>query len=570
MEIGNERAVAGEDTTATIRLRDYESLRGHLGLIEIIVDGRLLGEVEVQPDKLSHPQYELLRAELESAWSGLVFDTRSPSSVQARLPSATELVRRIERPLHSILEMPRESIEAGTRPKHLRNARRASELTVSVVRRAAQGRPGLARTPCRSVETAENAMVVATIRKLALYARRSGEPDTAARLTRLLHSSPLRGISRRPKAVTWGMRSDPAYRQVLEVHRLLDRPELGATEGPGELRLGVRGMVRLYEYWVYLQVLMAAEERYGKPLEPGFAVLGRQLAGGRARLELPAGTTITFPGPVHVAFDPTITPRGDGWGAIEYVPHPDAAQAKAFATPDVVVFHPGSPSWLVVIDAKYVARSWVERAAAEIHGKYARMRFEGRPVVRYVLAAHPQRGLESRWAGYGSVPMVPGDQLPPLPLPRLTTTRPNASETPGGTSRVAVVPAGEPVLPSGVVVIADQGWMHQHLGDRRVDLRSLEALAIGERARAASYLVLPPISLLEPFARAAEARGWMICTAPDAQRKSMIKAIVDLVADLGESHIAVVVTGDEDVVAALEARRLHAEIIDDLSLLPDL
>ena len=65
------------------------------------------------------------------------------------------------------------------------------------------------------------------------------------------------------------MRTDPRYRQVLAVYRALDQPYLHATEGPGELRLGVRGMVRLYEYWVYLQVLQAAREMYGPLLEPG-------------------------------------------------------------------------------------------------------------------------------------------------------------------------------------------------------------------------------------------------------------------------------------------------------------
>ena len=64
---------------------------------------------------------------------------------------------------------------------------------------------------------------------------------------------------------------------------------------------------------------------------------------------------------------------------------------------------------LVVFDAKYVGRRWVEFEAAKIHIRYSRIRLQGRPVVRNVLAAHPHRGVDSLWAGYGSVPMVPGE-----------------------------------------------------------------------------------------------------------------------------------------------------------------
>src|SRR5690606_28373004 len=110
--------------------------------------------------------------------------------------------------------------------------------------------------------------------------------------------------------ITFGMRSDRRYRQVLEVHRMLARPELGVTEGPGELRLGVRALTRLYEYWIFLQTLLAAEAAYGQPLGAGYAVLATPIAGGRRRLELTAGTTVRFPGGVHVAFEPRITARG--------------------------------------------------------------------------------------------------------------------------------------------------------------------------------------------------------------------------------------------------------------------
>lgn len=418
VEIGPERSVAATDGRAEISLRACESLRGHLGLIEVRIDGTRAGEIEVLPDKSSQSEYLRLRADLEAVWAGLVFDPHGVSRLQAQLPPADLLSRRIERPLRSIIDMPREVIAAGMGPRHLRSVRRASELTRSVVHHGVHHRPGLARIQLRSTDTPENVMVAATLRKLIAHARRTGDFETEARLDQALRLSHLGARGGPVTRISWGMRSDPAYRQVLDVYRILERPELGATEGPGELRLGVRGMIRLYEYWVFLQVLLAATDRYGDPLDQGFEVLARRLHGGRARLELPAGTTITFPGPVHVAFEPRITTGNDSWQEVEYVPHPNPERSSArSATPDVVVFHPGSPSWLMVIDAKYVARSWIERDAAILHEKYSRMKFDGRPVARYILAAHPHHGLENRWAGYGHVPMVPGRVRPILPLP---------------------------------------------------------------------------------------------------------------------------------------------------------
>lgn len=168
-------------------------------------------------------------------------------------------------------------------------------------------------------------------------------------------------------------------------------------------------MIRLYEYWVYLKVLLACEEAYGAPTFPGYAALAVPLGRARHRLELLPGTTVTFPGPVHVAFEPRITARGDGWMGIEYVPHPDPDRQQLAATPDVVVYRPGHIPGMTVIDAKYVARHWVEAAAASLHAKYSRMRTAGTPLVRMVTAAHPHAGLATTWAGYGYQPFVPGD-----------------------------------------------------------------------------------------------------------------------------------------------------------------
>jgi hypothetical protein len=546
--IGPESTVADTTGRARISLRDCETLRGHIGLIEVRADGVLLGEIEVTPDKLSLDRYVRLRNDLEAVWSGLVFDPLGTSRVRAGLPRAWELVRRIERELHAIAEMPRETVVAGVQAKHLHVVRRRSELTRSVIHGASLGRPGLARVPIRSSDTPENAMVAATVRKLAAYARRTGDTETEARLLRVLSSSHLSAHTRTPKQVSWGMRSDPAYRRVLEVHRMLERPELGATEGPGDLRLGVRGLSRLYEYWVYLQVLLAAKERYGPPIGPGFSVTARRLRDGRARLELLPGTTVTFPGPVHVAFEPILVDGQSSWMDVRYVPHPDPDRAQTVATPDVVIYHPGSPSWLVVIDAKYVARAWVERAAADLHAKYSRMIADGRPIARFVLAAHPHAGFERRWAGYGHVPMAPGLPRPALPL----------------------LDRRLPARRSSVVLIADQGWMNRRVGDRRIDLAALRHVGGSDRTVAAAHLVLPHLQGLATFAHAAEVRGWLVHEVASTNRSLLIEEIARIAADVSDDHDVVVITGDPDVVGAVRAAHPGVEIFVDLDSVPAL
>ena len=112
---------------------------------------------------------------------------------------------------------------------------------------------------------------------------------------------------------------------------------------------------------------------------------------------------------MHVALEPRITSSGRGWQGLEHVPHPDRKLAQNVITPDVVVLRLGATPAVVVFDAKYVGRHWVDYQAAKIHSRYARIRLHGKPVVRNVVAAHPHSGIDQLWAGYGSRPMIPGE-----------------------------------------------------------------------------------------------------------------------------------------------------------------
>ena len=199
----------------------------------------------------------------------------------------------------------------------------------------------------REVDIPENALVAETLRRLASYARR--QPDgfeIATRANRALRNHPFVSC-RTPRGGIEAARvrtlHDPRYRQVDKVLRLLDSPEAHTTEGPGEARLGVKGMIRLYEYWVFLQVLDACRQQYGTPVEPGFDILGRKTRAGTTRLEIPPGATVRFDGGVHVAFEPPITSSGRGWQGLENVPHPSPDMAQRLITPDVVVLRLGPP-----------------------------------------------------------------------------------------------------------------------------------------------------------------------------------------------------------------------------------
>ncbi|MDE0065889.1 MAG: hypothetical protein OXN44_03345 [Acidimicrobiaceae bacterium] len=401
--------------------------------------GASAGEFEIVPDKTSEDAFQALRVALESVWSGLIFDPDGVSRLRGQLPSPHKLWRAIEKPVRDIAAEPRSILTRGEGVRRLEAVRKPSELTSGVIRVSAAmasragpnpdgvsdrnaaaradwpTRPARTSLVVREVAIPENALVAETLRRLAAYARRQPDGLTVATLANralreqpFVSCGPFRGATESALARTL---HDQRYRQIAKVLRLLNRPEAHATEGPGEARLGVKGMIRLYEYWVFLQVLVACRKKYGPPIEAGFDVLGTRTASGTTRLEIPQGATVRFAGGVHVGFEPTISSSGRDWCGLENVPHPDNKLAQQMITPDVVMLRLGPLPSAVVFDAKYVGRHWVETEAARIHTRYSRIRLQGRPVVRHVLAVHPHEGIDYLWAGYGSVPMIPGEPV---------------------------------------------------------------------------------------------------------------------------------------------------------------
>lgn len=562
---GAVRVTLDRSGVGSLQLAESEDLNGHVGYMSVRDgSGAVLGEIEVIPSKLSQAAYEALRADLVRVWGDLIFDPNGVTALSARPPSAAELLARIERPLLQILNQPAERLVTATGIRRFDRVRHPREMRPALVFAGRRGAPALTRVLERSTDTAERQLVVATLHRLLQHARRDPKGGSTTRRIERLLSRSLAGVQVMPlRSLTWGMRSDPRYRQVLAVYRILDQPYLHATEGPGELRLGVRGMVRLYEYWVYLQVLLTARALYGAPLDPGFDVLAVEQRRGHARrLELSAGTTVSFPGDVHIAFEPEIRSNGSGWMNIEYVPHPDQHRQQFKATPDVAVFCGGDHPRLNVIDAKYVGRAYVEQRAAELHEKYARMRLRGRPIVDAVYAAHPHAHMDVAWAGYGHFGLAPGHGAV-IPLP------PVGRRT-GDVRTPQLVELGEPISSRTeyVTIVADQFWMLRHLGGRRIRLDDLRKVVANGRPVHKAFIVMPDLVNLYGFAAAAEREGWEVRWASDVDREVQLDDLADLVDERIDDGRVIVVSGDEELVERLP--NYLVEVCSDLSAVPDM
>lgn len=397
-------------------------LAGHVGLLPVVVAGVPVGEIEIVPEKLTETAYRRLRADIEATWVRLAFDPDGFSATTAQGPRAVDLWQRIAACIEGIRSSPRTILTRQAAYGRLEQVRLAGSLRPGLLRSSLAGGIGLVDQVAATVDTPENRWVKEALLRLGRAAARQRDAaGVVETIARYLREEPFSGLPAPagPLRPTHGMLRDPRYRVVWQALLELGGTPAAVVEGAGPLRLGLKSLPRLYEYWVFLQVLKAAEQRFGPPLGRGFADIVRRLGSNRARVELLPGTTVSFPGRVRVAFEPAIRAWGAAatWEEIELVPHPDRALAASLAVPDVVIAVGGPPPRLLIIDAKYVARGFVELEAALVHARYGRMLCKGVPVVEQVLAAHPHAGLAARWAGYGHLPFVPGEPPPELPWP---------------------------------------------------------------------------------------------------------------------------------------------------------
>lgn len=562
VRLGPVRIAADKAGVANVRPVDHEALQCQLGRIPLLLPGGLSLEVDVRPGKVTRDAYRILRHELESVWLGLTQDPGSPSAVPARRgPPPADLWRALAPVICEIARQPRLTLKLARQPMEVSRLRSLSSLSpAEVVRIPTGARTLLATATSLSVSTADLAVVVETMLRLANKARRWGDVETEDEVLAHLRRPPFDGIEPSTN-ITHGARHDARYRAVLRVRSELSDPSAIITEGLGELRLGIRAMDRLFEYWVFLRTLLSAINRFGPPDPIELSQLVNSTRGGRVRLELPAGTTVSFSGGVQIVFEPWIDhdPRLS-WRGLELSAHPDLRYSLACATPDVILMA-GSPRRVIVLDAKYRARQRVEMAAVEIHGKYSRLRHRGHGVVEKVIAIHPHHDYRADFAGYGHMGWCPGRELEELPWDLLSP--------PGSASHAPVIPDADDggqdldallTNRTGPVIIVDQKWMRESIGSRRIDIA---ALADQVQPDAQALIIVPTLSALVGFVVACEHSGWTVIKAPRDRmgQLSRLRALVDAV---GEREL-IIISGDEPFLATARLAPRH-RVVDDLSL----
>ncbi|MGY1709881.1 hypothetical protein ACI8AC_10260 [Geodermatophilus sp. SYSU D00758] len=399
-------------------------LAGHVGLLAIEVDGSPAGEIEVVADKISRAEYEVLRADLRGVWAQLLYDPGSASAVSGFVPEPDAVVvwRRIAPAVEAIRRAPSARLVPTTARMDPSRSRTAARAAPRELARAGLGLPADLPTIGPSTRTPENAAIAGgLLRLLRLAERQAGAGRVVGDVQRLLAAPPFdRGTERGMHGLPHGARADVRYRRVLTELRAVSGAMTEPVEGPGALRLGVRALPQLYEYWVYLQVLRQVAARYGDPLSPGYGVLAVNQRGGGVRAELASGTTVRFPGDVVVVYEPELRYNPAGSLALELVRHPlppiAALQPRGRATPDVLVLRQGPEPSALVVDAKYCSRRLLDAELAKIHLKYGRIRHRGRGVVRHVTAASPHAAGHLAWAGCSASQFRPGQAVEQLPL----------------------------------------------------------------------------------------------------------------------------------------------------------
>jgi hypothetical protein len=403
---------AGVGGAVSFRPVDHEPLQCHLGLLPVAVDGVGVGEIDIVPEKVTAEAFARLRADLEATWLGIVLDPTAPTALRARGPDVRTIWRELVPLVDAILREPRSEVTTVPGALRLERVRRASNLTPAVVMAAARGTAAPSRVVGTAPVAADHALVADTLQRLAAAARRQPGSDDILAGCRLLLTDPLFAGRVLAHGISHGARHDPRYRQVAALRRRLVTHDAVVTEGPGELRLGVKAIDRLYEYWVFLKIIEGLAARLGRPDPDDVRQLATHVGAGRVRLELVAGTVVGFADGTEAVFTPTISanPR-ESWHGLEHVPHPDPRYAQQFITPDTVVWFPGSQPAVTIVDAKYRARHTIDGVAAETHARYGRVRLGGERAVREVVVAHPHPGLVLDWPGYRAVPFVPGDTV---------------------------------------------------------------------------------------------------------------------------------------------------------------
>ena len=415
VRLGSLRLYADESGRISCGSGPNEPLHEHVGFLPVRVGGDIVGEIEIEPGKLTMTAFAALVSDLQRVWVDLVLYPEGPTTLRAVGPDPREIWVSVRSAIRAMAARPPQQIGIIEGWVGAQDVRLASEYTPAVHLAVHQGRRARARRRGAVSDDRLMGFVVNLLERLQVAARRGQEIEVAEEIQRTLTRPPFDEWHGRPAVGSPPLilRRDPRYRPLLRAAHALDTEENLVTEGPGDLRLGIRRLDRIYEYWVFLKVLETARSRYGPPVDEGFSSLAHRRPGRRLHLDLKAGTEVVFPGDVVVAFEPVIhTDPRQSWQGLEYQPHP--LKSRTHLTPDVVIYAKGGRA--IVIDAKFRGRHMVDEAAVDVHAHYGRIRSGGRGIVDRVVVAHPS-DLVLDYAGYGATPFVPGGEEPAVDLP---------------------------------------------------------------------------------------------------------------------------------------------------------
>lgn len=608
------RTVCDVKPDGSARLEHVEEGHGwsnqYLGFIPIYVNGEHVGDVERVPSKVSPEQYHTLRSDLLRTWRGLIFNPDSATYVQVPSPSARMYWERIATAVRDIMETPAQRLDVATVLRHPDLIRHGREMTAAALRAEDTGGRAAIRTLEASSDVEENYLVAATLRMLRDRASQDDSlGDLESELTRLLVHELFRDSVAPLTNITWGMRADDRYAAVLDVYLKLRSDDPNRVWGPTELEMGgIDQMPRLYEYWVFLQVLLAAKARFGDPLGDGFDVLSTPTDGSR-RLELAPNTEVWFPGDVVVVFEPQIDVKG-GWRDL-YPAWLNSSDTDR-KCPDVMVMREGAQPAAIVFDAKYTAAHLAHQKAQSVWKKYAHIARGSHGVVRQVMVAYPSGTEAKMWAGYGYVPFIPGEpvnidaafdllgvdapaavtapaapagpvEMPDAAVVQVQPVNTASSPAQPPTLRVVPPPPSAPGTPQNpfeiygdvdnpdaeVGIIVDQQWFNswrRNHDSRTVDFGRLKAQYIGRRKCVGAYVVGPEASYTEKFFDGVERRGWMVqpyAEGENSERDEIVARLARDILDNGyDSTQLLVVTGDLHVRRVLPDDRRVVVVSD--------
>ncbi|MCM6761805.1 hypothetical protein NB037_05170 [Rathayibacter sp. ZW T2_19] len=412
--LGGTRTFPAANGTVIVRLAHLQAI----GLTSASVwRGRrdiARATVEILPGKVRQAEFDVLWRELHEVWVDLLFRARSSIRAVERRADPGSLWRGARPLVESICAYPQTQLVRGRSTAPYARARNV-DFTPS--RKLVMGAALQDELPTRpvigSADIPANRLIARFCDAVATAAERAGNAVVAADARRMRDHPTLRELRAdafpSPDAV---VAKDQRYLRCWHALRRLASPATSNTTGPFPDPIGLIRLSALYEYWVFMKVVIGVELILGAPLDEGYAAFGRDRGGDRRELRLEPGTRLDFRGGVSVHYEPVIgraDPSTRAGGFDLRVPpfEVDRERAPVHVTPDVVV---SGPAGILVLDAKYVGEQDLASKSQKLHARYGGIHRRNDPqgLCREVIVVHPGRDTTVEFAGHAALPMTPG------------------------------------------------------------------------------------------------------------------------------------------------------------------